>query len=85
MDEKLRSIQRHEITMNYPATVKGRFITTGRKMGTNIKTMAGHSNGHPRRKITAIRITIITIGETGSASIVAVIKSAVPKRANTEP
>ena len=55
------------------------------KMGMKMKIMAGHSMGHPRRKMTPIRISRTPKSEAGMPSRVSVITPAEPSREKTAP
>ena len=59
--------------------------TTGWKIGRNTRMMAGHSNGQPSRKISAMMMMSITTGATGSDTSSCVTHCAEPKRENTAP
>src|SRR5262245_1109196 len=61
------------------------FSTTGRKIGRNTSTMAGHSKGQPKTNIKNIITTSFQMSGSGIATSVLVITVAVPSLVKTAP
>src|SRR5262245_55979224 len=61
------------------------FSTTGRKIGRNTSTMAGHSNGQPSTNIKNMITTSFQTSGSGIPTKVSVITLAVPSLVKTAP